>query len=98
MQEGIPQRRFDESPLQGESAAAARRKPFDRLAALGAEHELDLAELIGLKTAGRLEPGAERLEFERRHRLEDVELRDQHFQDSEDALHRVLRAMRMVAG
>ena len=53
-------------------------------------------KLIGLKPAGRLEPLAERLELERRHRLENVELRDQDLEDGEDALERVLRAKRIA--
>ena len=59
-----------------------------------AEHELELAELVRLEAAGLLEPLAERLELERGHRLEDVELRDEHLQDGEDALERVLGAVR----
>ena len=61
-----------------------------------AEHELELAELIRLEAAGLLEPLAERLELERGHRLEDVELRDQDLQDGEDALQRVLGAVGVV--
>ena len=70
----------------GKRAIAASR--------LRAEQELDLAELVRLKPARRLEPGAEGQELERRHRLEDVELRDHHLQDRQDPLQRVLRAMR----
>ena len=61
------------------------------------EHELELAELVRLEPAGGLEPFPEGLELERRHGLEDVQLRDEHLQDGEDALHRVLDP-RGVAG
>ena len=61
---------------------------------LAAQHELELPELIGLESARRFEPLAKRQELERRHRLEDVELRDQHLEDRQDALERVLRAVR----
>ena len=61
-----------------------------------AEHELELPELIGLKSARRLEPLPERLELERRHGLEDVELRDQHLENGEDPLQRMLRPVRIA--
>ena len=76
--------------------AAAVGKALDRRLRLVAEHELELPELIGLKAARRFEPLPKRLELERRHRLEDVELRDQHLEDGEDALQRVLRAIRIA--
>src|SRR6188472_1997363 len=60
------------------------------------QDELYLPELIGLETAGRLEASAERQELERRHRLEDVELRHQHLEDRQDALERVLGPMALV--
>src|SRR5262245_32131254 len=63
---------------------------------LQAEHELDLAELIRLKTASRLEPLAECQEFERRHRLEDIQLRDHDLHNRKDSFQRVLRTVRLV--
>ena len=49
-----------------------------------------------MKSARRLEPRAKRLELQRRHRLQDVELRHQHFQDGENALERVLDPMQLA--
>ena len=95
-QERVPQRRLLIAALQRDPRAAALRKAANRAVRLHAEHELDLAELVGLKTARRLEPLAEREELERRHRLEDVQLRDHDFQDGQDPLQRVLRAVRFV--
>ena len=74
------------------AGAAAGREAIEGGLTAPAEHELELTELVRLEAAGLLEPLAERLELQRRHRLEDVELRDQHLEDGEDALHRVLRA------
>ena len=76
--------------------AAALRKSLQGLARLQAEHELELPELIRLKPARRLEARPERLELERRHRLENVELRDQHLENGENALERVLRVKRIA--
>jgi hypothetical protein len=56
-----------------------------------------LAELIRLKPAGRFEPLAERQELERRHRLENIELRDEHFEDRQNPLQRVVHAMRLAS-
>ena len=70
---------------------------MNRALRLHAEHELNLAELIGLKAARRLEPLAEREELERRHGLEDVQLRDHDLQDRQDPFQRVLRTVRFVA-
>src|SRR5690606_23132373 len=61
----------------------------DCVAPLLAERELDAAELERLKSAAGLETVAEREELERRHRLEDVELRDEHLQNCQHALERV---------
>src|SRR5206468_1897866 len=51
---------------------------------------------IGLKPARRLQPFAKAEELERRHRLEDVELRYHHLQNRENAFQRVLRAVRLI--
>ena len=66
------------------------------MARLAAERELELAKLIRLKPAGGLETLAERQELERRHRLENVELGDEHLENGQDALERVLRPVRVV--
>ena len=49
-----------------------------------------------MKAAAGLEAVAERQELERRHRLEDVDLGDQHLEDREDALEGVERARAVV--
>ena len=77
--------------------AAALGKTRERAFVLRAEQELDLPELVRLKSARGLETRAKRQELERRHRLEDVELRHHHLEDRQDPLERVLRAMRLVA-
>src|SRR5258706_9234346 len=98
VQERVPQRRRLIAAQQRLARAARLGEPRDRLLALRAEEELDLAELIRLESARRLETLAEAEKFEWRHRLEDVELRDHDLQDGKDALQRVLRPMRLVAG
>ena len=60
---------------------------------LFAQHELELPELIRLKPARRFEPLSKRLELERGHCLENVELCNQDFEDRQDALQRMLRAI-----
>src|SRR5262245_70394 len=94
--ERIPKRRLAVAALERDTRAAAFWKPLDRRPRLDAEHEFDLPELIRLKPARRVEPLAEAEELERRHCLENVELRDHHFEDRQDPLQRVLRAMRLV--
>ena len=48
-----------------------------------AEHRFELAELRRLEAAGGVEPVAEAGELARRHRLQDVDLRDHDLQDGE---------------
>src|SRR4029079_3651396 len=74
------------------------REAPNRLVTLGTEDELDLPELIRLESARSFEPRPERYELQRCHRLEDVELCDEDFQDGEDALQGVLRAGCVVSG
>src|SRR5687768_1463634 len=98
MQEGVPHRWFVIPAFECGAGTAAFRKTTNRLLALGPEDELDLPELIRLESARRLEPRAKRQELERRHGLEDVELCDEHLEDGEDALERVLRPVRVIRG
>ena len=51
-----------------------------------------MAELVGLKTAGRLQATAERQKLQRGHRLENIELSDENLEDRQDPSERVLRA------
>src|SRR5688500_19938911 len=98
MQEGVPHRWFAITAQECRAGTAAFRKTPDRLLALGAEHEFDLPELIRLESARRLEPRSKRQKLERRHGFEDVQLRDEHLQDGEDAFEGVLRTVRVVGG
>ena len=95
-QEAVPERRLGETRGQGGAGARAFAEALEGRDVPAAEHELELAELVGLEAARLLEARAERLELERRHGLEDVELRHQHLQDGEDALERVLGAVGLV--
>ena len=95
-QERVPHGRLLITPLQRGPRAAPLWKAAKGCSRLHAEQELDLPELVGLKTARRFEPLAEGEEFERRHRLEDVQLRDHDLEDGQDPLQRVLRAMRFL--
>ena len=82
------------------SAAGARlpgRKLLHRRRPLLAEDELQLAELGRLEPAPRFEASAKAEELQRRHRLEDVDLRDEHLEDGQHALHRVPRPREVVA-
>ena len=72
-------------------------KSRDGRLAFRAEQELDLAKLVRLEAACRLQSRAEGQKLQWRHRLEDVELRHHDFQDGEDPLQRVLGAVRLVA-
>src|SRR5438874_5979631 len=77
MQERIPQRglrkpRLDTLPVRTALGIALEGRP-----ALFAQHEFDLAKLMGLKATARLEAIAEREKIERRHRLEHIDLCDQ---------------------
>src|ERR671935_1705977 len=89
VQKRIPERRCTKPPRQRFARAAALRKTLDRALALGAKHEFDLPELIGLKSACGLEPRTETQKFEWGHRFEDIELRHHHLEDGEDAFQRV---------
>ena len=51
-----------------------------------AEGVLDEPELGGLEAAGAVEPVAEAVEGDRRHRLQDVHLGDERLEDGQDAL------------
>src|SRR5437773_7940879 len=95
-QKRIPQRRLAMPALERGPRAAALRETPDRLLRLHTEQKLDLPELVRLITAGRIEPLAKAQELERRHRFQDIELRDHDLQDRQDALQRVLRTMRFV--
>src|SRR6266545_1303259 len=94
----VPQCRRMITTRQRLARAARLGKPRDGGLALGAEQKLDLTKLVRLEPARRLEPGAEAQELQWRHRLEDVELRDQDFEDGQDPLQRMQRAVRLVAG
>src|SRR4051812_48942021 len=98
MQERVPQRRRFVAARERIVRAAALRKSCDGRLVFGAEQELYLAELVRLEPARRFEPRAKAEKLERRHRFEDVELRDHHFENGQDALQRVLRARRVVGG
>ena len=65
-------------------------EPVDVRRVLGAGEELQLAELHGLEAAGRRQPLAELQEVLRRHRLEHVDLLDQHPLDDVHAVEQVL--------
>src|SRR5436190_9123723 len=95
--ESVPERRFAEPAFQRGAGAARFRKALDRALRLQPEQELDLPELVRLKAAGRVQPLAKTEELERRHGLEDIELRHHHLENGENALERVLRAVRLVA-
>ena len=96
MEKGVPQRALAISLVERAAAARPLGEAIDHAGALAPQHELELAKLIRLKTARRLEALAKRQELERRHRLEDVELRDEHLQDGEDPPQRVLRPVRLA--
>ena len=96
LEEGIPHGGLVvalSEPFQGRLVL---RVAGDGPLALGAQRELELAELMGLEAAGFLEPLPESEELDRRHRLQDVQLRDEHLQDREDPLHRVLCPRQVV--
>ena len=95
-EEGIPERGLCVTGLESPPLRTFPWIAVDRLAALLAQHELQLAELKRLKAAAGLEAVAERQELEWRHRLEDVDLGDQHLEDREDALEGVQRARAVV--
>ena len=92
----VPERVLPEARLERRPGAAPGREPLDGRARLPSQRELELTELIRLKPARRFETFAKGQEFERRHRLEDVELRDEHLEDGEHPLQRVLGAIRVV--
>ena len=87
---------FDARAIEALLKPGARRGcslvVLHRLRPLLPERELERAELVGLEATARLEPVAEGEELERRHRLEDVELGDEHLEDGEHALERVTNA------
>jgi len=68
-----------------------------RLLALEPQHELELTELVRLEAAALLQPLAERQELERGHGFEHVDLGDDHLEDGQDPLERVLRAWQVLA-
>ena len=98
VQEGVPHRRLREPPFERESRPAALGKATDGPVVLGSQDELDLPELIGLEPARGFQPRAKRQELQWRHRLEDIELHDEHLQDRQDSLQRVLCAVGIVGG
>src|SRR2546425_5884577 len=96
MQERIPQRRLRKPCLHALAVRTALRIPLERRPAFLAEYEFDLAKLMGLETASRLEPIPKREKVKRRHLLEHVDLRDQRFQNRQDALERCSGERRVV--
>jgi hypothetical protein len=89
--EGVPERRRLVSALKRGARAAAVGETPNRRLRLHAQQKLDLAELVRLKAAGRVEPLAKAEELERRHRFQDVELRHHDLEDRQDPFQRVLR-------
>src|SRR5439155_17991512 len=85
-EERVPQRWLPKPPLQTAAGLAMGWITRERLGIFRAEHEFELPELKGLKSAPRLEPRAEGEEFERRHRLEDVDLGYHDLEDGQDSL------------
>src|SRR2546427_5524342 len=97
MQKRIPQRGLPKPRLHALAVRTALWVPLERRPTFFAEHEFDLAKLMGLKAAPRFEPIAEREEVERRHRLEHIDLRDQRLQDRQNPLERRRGKRRVIA-
>src|SRR5438105_3333748 len=85
VKERIPQRRLAEPPLDALPVLTAFRISLERGPPLFAEYELDLAKLMRLKAAARLQPVTKRQEVERRDRLEHIDLRDQGLENRQNA-------------
>ena len=78
--------------MRGDDPLARRRAlglGLHRRALAQPEDRLDLTELGALEPGRRLEPVAERLELERGHRLEDVDLGDEGLEDLQDPVQQV---------
>src|SRR5204863_7597431 len=85
MKERVPDRGLVEPPLDLFARLAPLRVALERRPALLAHHELDLAELVRLEATAGLQPVAEGEKVERGDRLEHVDLRDQRFQNRQNA-------------
>src|SRR5947208_5251533 len=97
MEERIPQGRLAEPPLDALPVLTAFWIALKRGPSLFAENELDLAKLMRLKAAARLQPVTKRQEVEGRDRLEHIDLRDQGLENRQNALERG-RGQRRVVG
>jgi hypothetical protein len=75
---GVPQRGLRPATLERRPRAGPLAKAVDGRPRLEPQDELELAELVRLEPAGRLEPVPEAQKLERRHRLQNVELRHHH--------------------
>src|SRR5207302_10431634 len=82
----VDHRSFTESLLQSIRARKIRFHVFECRLTFITEHELDFAKLDRLKSGRRFQAVPKTGERSWRHRLEDVDLRDQYFHDRADAL------------
>src|SRR5262249_4840058 len=89
LKEGVPERGLGEAPLERVARVAPRGVTRQSSGLFHSQHVLQLAKLIRLETTPRLEAFAEREEFEGRHRLEHVDLRDHHLENREHAFQRM---------
>src|SRR5207302_8128904 len=71
---------------------------FERRFPFVTEHKLHLPKLDRLKSRCRLEPVTKARERRRRHRFENVHLRDQHFHDRPCPLEGMDRAEKIARG
>jgi hypothetical protein len=70
---------------------------LEHLGVLRTDQKFELAKLIRLQSARRIEAMAKREKLERRHRFEYVDLRDHHLENGEDALQRMESARHLPA-
>src|SRR5262249_38185261 len=87
-EERVPQRTGRQTLFESLPSFTPNRIPFERFGVLPSQRELELAELVRLEPASRLQAVAEGKEFERRHRLENIELSNHHLEDRQDPLER----------
>src|SRR5436189_6368383 len=96
MKERVPDRRLVEPPLDLFARLTPLRVTLERRPPLLANHELALAELVRLEATAGLQPVAEGEKVERGDRLEHVDLRDQRFQNRQNAFEGRARQRRVI--
>ena len=94
----VDQGRFLETLSQPVVAVVFGLHVLHQLGPLVAQHEFELAKLDGLESGRGFQPVAERVERQRGHRFQDVQLADERLEDHAHPFEQVQRGVQVVGG